>query len=150
MKTKRIFGETEISGANLAFLIDANPEKYASKEEIQNNVQSSSYDSSNYMGRISSQEDKVFLCAIAEALSLETLKGMPIGTRKVSKGQYLSGEVWRDNHYNDILLYVGKVADKDVVLRVGGINPDSFSFSTGYINGENDKIFFDEKIFPRR
>ncbi len=73
----------------------------------------------------------------------------PPAVRVVSKGDYLSGEVWMDTFYEIFYLYVGKNKDvKDVVVELGGDTIYAGEIRCGIINsGDDDRIFFDKRIF---
>ena len=82
----------------------------------------------------------------------KTIENFPEGIKSVKKGKYKSGEVWMDNFYEVIYLYIGKTPEgRDVVMDLGGDSPYAGRIEQGVINGRRDKdgrIFFDRRLFP--
>jgi hypothetical protein len=134
---------TEISGQTLANFLDVTPEKY--------NGLYPNYGKKEYCPCKDLNTDECNgMITVMDALSLEKITGFPIGTKKISKGKYVSGEVWRDNHFNTVFLYIGKLPNKkDVVMNLGGMTGSAGSIEIGKINQQDERnIIFDEKLFP--
>jgi hypothetical protein len=93
----------EISGKNLAKLLDVDSRSYE-KMYFESELGSKTNLFKNQ--EINYGENMI---TVMDALALEKIKGFPIGTRKVSGGRYLSGEVWIDNHYDSLFFYIGKL-----------------------------------------
>ena len=134
---------TEISGKTLANFLDIAPEKYAGL-----------YPNHGKKDYCPCQDLNIDECGgmitVMDALSLEIITGFPVGIRKISRGKYVSGEVWMDKHFNNIFLYIGKLPNgKDVVMKLGGMSGGEGSIEIGKINkGDARNILFDEKLFP--
>lgn len=134
---------TEISGKTLANFLDAIPEKYTGLYPQYGKRDYCPCEDLNI-------NDCKGMITVMDALSLESITGFPVGVRKISKGKYVSGEVWKDNHFNNIFFYIGKLSNgKDVVMNLGGMMGGAGSIEIGKVNREDEKnIIFDEKLFP--
>jgi len=91
-------------------------------------------------------EPKVFFKEVEE------VKGIPQNTQCVTEGKWKSGEIWKDTFYGIYYLYVGRTFKKnvDVVIILGGDTLYAGSVDKGVISsGDNGRIFFHKKIFPK-
>ena len=90
------------------------------------------------------------MLTVMDAFEREELEYFPADTQPVFEGQYVSGEVWRDEKYSMLWLYGGKTEDgQDVALDLGGKTVLEGCFTAGIVNEVNSGgMWFRTRLFP--
>ncbi len=86
------------------------------------------------------------MITVMEAFKQEEIEGVPLKIKAVREGKYRTGDIYVDNMFDLVYLYLGKSPrGRDVALNLGG------GIEIGNINKNRTrgKLRFDRKVFPR-